>query len=342
MKILLLFIFIPIYVNSQLPMEFLNLKPLYIQGSLKVQYNNMVNGWYSWTVPANVYQVYFDVCGAQGAGNSGDPLLGGNGSRITGYLNVTPNSIIYIQVGITGKYTGGSGGINSAYSTRYGGAGGDATIVSNSNNLNSLDVLMVAGGGGGASGFIQSGYAGYYGGNGGEMGFNGQSWAFGTNPYANTDSSAGWGATKYKNGFRGISSYIFSDHNYNTREGVLVDSALSGGYHSNLNTTNSVYFRDILSYNQLFGGDGGVAVNGTLMGGGGGGGGYFGGGGGGAGNGSHTAYNEVYAGITTYYYDGVGAGGGGSSYVNPLLCSLVTFVNGYNASVTGGVANFYW
>ena len=126
----------------------------------------------SWTVPAGVTQVTFDVTGAQGGvGGSGNIFswprqAGGQGGKVQGSLAVTPGQSVklvvgsmagqggdgyqgsYGQGGAAGSPGGGTGGSGpSLYGTGAGGGGG-ASLVTSSGP--SPVTLLEAGGGGGA------------------------------------------------------------------------------------------------------------------------------------------------------------------------------------------------
>ena len=111
----------------------------------------------TWTVPACVNSITFDVQGAQGGGShfGGSPGLGG---RVTGTLAVTPGQVLNIFVGgqggygtpsstITGGYNGG--GSVPGGGSQVGGAGGGASDI-RINGVALSDRVVVAGGGGGA------------------------------------------------------------------------------------------------------------------------------------------------------------------------------------------------
>jgi hypothetical protein len=109
----------------------------------------------NWIVPPCVTSINVVVAGAKGGGNTG-----GNGSRITATLNVTPGQTLNIYVGGMGTCGNNSGGWN----------GGGTGFASNPANANynscggggSTDIriggtalgnrVIVAGGGGGKSG----------------------------------------------------------------------------------------------------------------------------------------------------------------------------------------------
>lgn len=103
-----------------------------------------------------------EVWGAKGGNYSSG--TGGNGGYSTGTLNLTKNTVLYVQVG--GASTGLVGGYNGGGSTqRWGGGGGGATDIRLlSGNWDSplglLSRIIVAGGGGGAGYSATNGGAG--------------------------------------------------------------------------------------------------------------------------------------------------------------------------------------
>ena len=106
----------------------------------------------SWSVPANVTQIYVKLWGAGGGGSNAGP--GGGGGFVSGVLNVTPSSTIYI---VTGQ-----GGVLNSHSTTWGGGGGgsgsngasgggrSAIMSANSVAPAGSDMVTAGGGGGGA------------------------------------------------------------------------------------------------------------------------------------------------------------------------------------------------
>jgi hypothetical protein len=104
----------------------------------------------TWTVPAGIQSIYFDVRGAQGGGTSG-----GQGGIDTGTLTVNGGTNLIIRVG--GQGTLGltaSGGFNGGGSTNSGdtapGSGGGASDIRLTTDTFTARVV-VAGGGGGQS-----------------------------------------------------------------------------------------------------------------------------------------------------------------------------------------------
>jgi len=121
-----------------------------VSDTVSVQVTNCVTGGsatfsftgsiVTWTVPANVCNVTFDVRGAQGGmGNAGG---GGLGARIVGEFAVTPGDVYQILVGRQGFNNPSSGG-HSGNST---GGGGGSFVA-----LNGQPVIVAGGGGGGGA-----------------------------------------------------------------------------------------------------------------------------------------------------------------------------------------------
>lgn len=109
----------------------------------------------TFTVPANVASITYDMAGAQGGGIA--PSVGGLGCRIQGTIPVVPGDVLTLNVGKAGAAlvaalsAGGtgymSGGSSSASEVGCSsGGGGGATGITSSR----VGVLAVAGGGGGA------------------------------------------------------------------------------------------------------------------------------------------------------------------------------------------------
>lgn len=90
------------------------------------RYTNMavfdVAGAYSWVVPANVFQISWELGGAGGAGGSGvtapGGAPGGAGGYVGGYMSVTPGQSIPLVIGAGGANIGANNG------TLVGGTGG--------------------------------------------------------------------------------------------------------------------------------------------------------------------------------------------------------------------------
>ncbi len=135
-------------------------------------------GIQSWTVPGGVNLIFAKIWGAGGgsAFSTGDGP-GGGGGFVSGFINVTPGSKIYIVVG-----GGGAGGTNSSGvgSSAYGGGGKPGQLYSgggggysgifNSSTIAQSTALAIAGGGGGG-GKNSIGFSG--GGGGGLVGAGG-------------------------------------------------------------------------------------------------------------------------------------------------------------------------
>jgi hypothetical protein len=120
----------------------------------------------TFTVPADVYSISFDIHGASDAWTSG------KGARVTGAATVTPGEELEIKVGCQGVLDvssfsgaggypdGGSGGGIQGNNAASGG-GGSSSIVADP--LTSYEVLAIAGGGGGGTSFSDGGSAGMLG-----------------------------------------------------------------------------------------------------------------------------------------------------------------------------------
>ena len=120
--------------------------------------------YYAWEVPAGTTSVTFDVRGASG-GDGQYP--GGNGGKVTGTLNVTGISSLFVYVGgqggvsttngvaATGGWNGGanSGASSNTYVRGAGGGASDIRTVSGAWNdaTSRASRKVVAGGGGGAN-----------------------------------------------------------------------------------------------------------------------------------------------------------------------------------------------
>jgi hypothetical protein len=128
----------------------------------------------AFTVPAGVRSVHVVAQGAPG-GNTG--ALGGRGALVSGDLSVTPNSVLYVEVGgaptdlidlpsgfpfcfgihcVGGFNGGGSGGLVPISGSNPGGGGGasDVRTTTRSDPTTLASRLLVAGGGGGAGGIV--------------------------------------------------------------------------------------------------------------------------------------------------------------------------------------------
>jgi hypothetical protein len=223
---------------GQLTNEFITLKPLYVN-SIQFNYTGSIQ---SWTVPTNVTSIKVEVYGAQG-GDHPDGFVGGKGGLITGFIPVTPGTVLYFTVG--GKPTskdavygfGGNGGYTTNNSAKIALAGGGLSCISTTIPINHSNVIAVAGGGGGAA----TGFSGNGGDAGGVIGSDGI-------------GNYGGISTKGKGGTQ------------------IAGGAGGSPYDSN----NPV----ATSGTALQGGNGAIVSVSTWAGGGGGGGGYFGGGGG--------------------------------------------------------------
>ncbi len=90
-------------------------------------------GTYSWTVPAGVTTITFEVAGGGGGGGRGT-ATGGHGAIVSSTLSVAPGQVLSLVVGGGGGHGGGGGG------------GGASSLD------DSAGALVVAGGGGGGGG----------------------------------------------------------------------------------------------------------------------------------------------------------------------------------------------
>jgi hypothetical protein len=169
MKNILFLFFLPFLAFSQLPIEFIQLKPVYT----KNQIFNYTGSIQTWTVPPGITQIYIQAVGAQG-GTAG-ANSGGKGGKITCYLNVNPGDLLYITVGgmpTTKNAVYGYGG-NGGYTTggsSFALAGGGLSSIASAQPISQTNALIIAGGGGGAA---PSGWAGPGGNAGGLVGLNG-------------------------------------------------------------------------------------------------------------------------------------------------------------------------
>jgi hypothetical protein len=134
-------------------------------------------GTFTWTVPAGVDQVRFDVYGAAGGAGGGNQALtgelptdpGGLGGQVSAVVNVWPGQAFVFTVGARGKTfcqvltpTGGCGGVGGgfpdggpAFSAGGGGGGGSSDVRAGMCALDPTATcrlstrIVVAGGGGG-------------------------------------------------------------------------------------------------------------------------------------------------------------------------------------------------
>jgi hypothetical protein len=122
---------------------------------------NYTGGQQTWTVPAGVFSVSFDVRGAQGGTNTWND--GGKGGKVSGTLAVTPGQTLNIYVGGQpgsggcctsiwgpGGWNGGGQGYAYYSGDQARGGGGASDIRIGGVTLNNR--VVVAGGGGGAGG----------------------------------------------------------------------------------------------------------------------------------------------------------------------------------------------
>jgi len=133
---------------------------------------NYTGAMQSWTVPANVTGLKFDLMGASGGHDSysGSAIVG-KGGRIQGNLAVIPNSTLNIYVGGMGgdgTPSGALGGYNGGGNTTFyaygcGGGGGGATDI-RVGGTGLANRRVVAGGGGGNGQDLSAAFAGGAGG----------------------------------------------------------------------------------------------------------------------------------------------------------------------------------
>ena len=151
-------------------------------GPASVTYNYVApGGLQTFTVPAGVTSVSFDVAGGSGGrDNYSTPAIPGKGGRVQGTLAVNPGNVLNIFVGgkggdgtATGAVGGYNGGANAMfYSFASGGAGGGASDIRLGGT--GLGNRVVVAGGAGGSGWNDAAVAGGHGGttSGGNSGNN--------------------------------------------------------------------------------------------------------------------------------------------------------------------------
>ena len=120
---------------------------------------NFTGAAQTWTVPAGVTEVTFDLYGAQGGGDTGGVFAAGLGGRATTTIFVTPGESIQVNVGGRGEVsstgsTGGAGGFNGGGDGAAGGEGGPGDGGGGASDIRiggtePTDRVLVAGGGGG-------------------------------------------------------------------------------------------------------------------------------------------------------------------------------------------------
>jgi hypothetical protein len=129
-------------------------------GSTSVTVTCQVGTGDSWTVPAGVTQVTFNMQGAAGGSSDNGESYGGLGGALQATLSVTAGTTYSIAVGSeggagtdTGPGSGGApGGASGAGSAGFGivgGGGGGASIVGVGSLATPANWLLVSGGGGG-------------------------------------------------------------------------------------------------------------------------------------------------------------------------------------------------
>ncbi len=145
---------------------------------------NIENTTRTWTVPAGVTSINFDISGgAGGADNHSGAPNPGKGGRVQGTLAVTPGQTLYLTVGgqggpatiggALGGYNGGGNAYYYSFIPGTGGAGGGASDIRVGGTA--LTNRIVVAGGGGGNGWDTPGPLS--GGNGGNnaLGFGGNS-----------------------------------------------------------------------------------------------------------------------------------------------------------------------
>ena len=129
-----------------------------------------------------------EVWGAQGGDITGTSYVGGKGGYSEGYLDLSSDTILFVNVGgagtmnisscIDGGYNGG-GPVCEGRSDTAEGTGGGATHIATASGIleklknNKNSILIVAGGGGGASYYNKGGYSANGGAGGGTSGISG-------------------------------------------------------------------------------------------------------------------------------------------------------------------------
>jgi hypothetical protein len=167
------------------------------------------SGSYSYTVPAGVTGITFDISGAAGGRDTAMNSVPGLGGRLTGVLTVAPGDVLHINNGGVGAdgMMGGFGGVNGGGNgTNLGGGGGGATNIY-LNGTTPADLVAVAGGGGGA-GYDTSAQLSVAGGNGGDLAaMNGGMNSTGSMAFGGDQTTGGAGATfaPFAPGFDGAS-----------------------------------------------------------------------------------------------------------------------------------------
>lgn len=167
------------------------------------------SGSYSYTVPAGVTGITFDISGAAGGRDTAMNSVPGLGGRLTGVLTVTPGDVLNIMnggVGVDGMMGGFGGANGGGNGTNLGGGGGGATNIY-LNGTAPADLVAVAGGGGGA-GYDTSAQHSVDGGNGGDLAaMNGGMNSTGSMAFGGDQTMGGAGATfaPFAPGFDGAS-----------------------------------------------------------------------------------------------------------------------------------------
>ncbi len=109
----------------------------------------------TWTVPANIDTLDFNLVGARGGYRNGGIGTPGKGAMVKGKLAVTPGQVLNVfvgGVGATGSSTGATGGYNDGGPSFYfGGGGGGATDV-RIGGIYPPNKVIIAGAGGGSGG----------------------------------------------------------------------------------------------------------------------------------------------------------------------------------------------
>ena len=148
-----------------------------------------------WTVPSGVFSIHVALVGAKGAGGGG--YQGGLGHSVSGDLDVTPDSTLYIEVGgnglgaTAGFNGGGQAGMDPTGGAGAGGGASDVRTISRGTPGTLGSRLMVAGGGGGVGRLSRGGDAGAQGGGDAQGGSPGTASGGGAGGIGDSSGTAG-------------------------------------------------------------------------------------------------------------------------------------------------------